>query len=57
MNKELDKEAESIKELIFDKSVQQVFRPKNSEICIEFVDGTRLFVNSEHGSKLEFSIT
>jgi hypothetical protein len=57
MSKELEIEAISIEELIKEKSISRIFRPRKNEICIELSDGMRFFVNAPIGSSLEFSVT
>jgi hypothetical protein len=54
---ELDVEASKIAELLIDKKVSKVFRPRTGEVCLEFSDGTRFFVDSKQNGELEFSIT
>lgn len=57
VNKTLEKEANSISNLLKDKSVKKIYRPTKSEICIEFVDGTRFFIDTNRSINLDFSIT
>lgn len=51
----LEKEAERATAMLSGKVVTRVLRHREAEVVIEFVDGTRLFVDSE--SPLELSIT
>ena len=49
-------EAERATEMLKGKVVAQVTRHRDEEVCLEFVDGTRLYVDrSESG--VELSIT
>tara|TARA_R110002072_G_C7834606_1_gene524464 strand:+ start:66 stop:251 length:186 start_codon:yes stop_codon:yes gene_type:complete len=57
MNEKLELEADSIQEHLKSKCISRILRPRENELCIEFSDGTRLFVNSSAGETLEFSIT
>jgi hypothetical protein len=52
----LENEAEKITNLLKGKSISNVWRHRENEIAIQFVDGTRLFVNSLDAS-IEISIT
>jgi len=56
-DKTLNEESKSIEKLLKDKDVARVIRNNESEICIEFSDKTRFFINSQNETKLEFSIT
>ena len=52
----LEEEAERATELLKGKVVAKVIRHRAKEICVEFTDGTRLFV--DHNSiNVELSIT
>jgi len=55
--KELNDEANQIEELLKGKSVSRVLRPRESEVCIEFTDGSRFFIQSSSTNDLVFSIT
>ena len=52
----LEEEAERATELLKEKVVAKVMRHRAEEICIEFTDGTRLFVDQQVAG-LELSIT
>jgi hypothetical protein len=52
---DLDDEADRATEMLTGRSVRVVRRHRETEVLIEFEDGTRLFINS--GSALELSIT
>jgi hypothetical protein len=52
----LAKEAKEVSEMLKGKIVLNVFRHRTKEIGIEFVDGTRLFVDMQEEG-LELSIT
>ena len=57
MNKNpLDEEAINATEMLNGKIVSKVHRFKNTELIIEFKDGSRLFVDKKE-SGLEMSIT
>jgi len=43
--------------LLKGKVVAKVFLPRDGEACVEFTDGTRLFVHINGQSKLELSVT
>jgi hypothetical protein len=43
-------------ELLVGKVVRKVFRHRESELCIEFEDETRIFIDT-NGAALEISIT
>ena len=53
---ELEDEALRITNILQGKEVYNVYRNRESEIVINFVDGTRLFVDKTDKG-LEFSIT
>ncbi|WP_129120821.1 hypothetical protein [Veronia nyctiphanis] len=53
----LNQEALAIERMITSKKVLRVFRPRSNEICLEFDDGTRLFIDGQLGETLEFSVT
>ena len=58
MSKEsLDEEAQRIQEMLKGKTVSKVSRHRSCEICIEFEDKTRLFIDIASEENLEFSIT
>ena len=57
MDEKLELEADSIQEHLNNKCITRILRPRENELCIEFTDGTRFFVNSSVGEALEFSIT
>lgn len=52
----LDEEASRITELLSKKAVRAVYRHRQSEVVIEFSDGSCLIVDA-YGDKLECSIT
>jgi len=52
----LEQEAERATELLKGKVVAKVMRHRAKEICVEFTDGTRLFVD-HHPNNVELSIT
>ena len=52
----LEQEAERATELLRGKVVAKVMRHRAKEVCIEFADGTRLFVDHQP-DKVELSIT
>jgi hypothetical protein len=54
MSNELAGEAQRLTELLAGKVVKQARRHRESELLLEFADGTCLFVD---GAKLEFSVT
>ncbi len=54
-NPSLIEEAEKATQMLRRKSVGLVRRPRNSEIVLEFTDGTRLLVHTRNGD-LELSI-
>lgn len=57
MNKnKLQTEASRMTEMLSNKTVSHICRHKDTEVLIEFKDGTRLFVDVD-GNSLEFSIT
>jgi molybdopterin-binding protein len=53
---DFENEAVKLTELLKGKVVKTVRRNRNSEVMIEFDDGTRLFVNMS-SERLEFSVT
>ena len=53
----LEQEAGSIQKLLEGKVVSRVLRPRPSETCIEFSDGTRLFIEGPRSDSLGFSVT
>jgi hypothetical protein len=57
MSDDLEKEAKSILKLLDGKCIDNVFRPRASELCIKCSDGTRFFVNTKDGGELDFSVT
>ena len=57
MSKELENEADKLKELLNGKSVSEIFRHRKNELCIQFSDGTRLFIDGAKNQNLEFSVT
>ena len=57
MSIELEKEANKLKDLLIDKSVSEIFRHRENEVCIQFSDGTGLFINVAKAQSLEFSVT
>ncbi|HEX8177232.1 MAG TPA: hypothetical protein VF543_19240 [Pyrinomonadaceae bacterium] len=52
----LEQEAERATELLKGKIVAKVMRHRANEVCVEFTDGTRLFVD-RHAGGVELSIT
>ena len=52
----LQQESERATELLKGKAVDKVKRHKQTELLVEFTDGTRLFVDA-HQDELELSIT
>lgn len=52
----LKQEAERATELLKGKVVAEVMRHRAKEVCIEFTDGTRLFVDHKPDN-IELSIT
>jgi hypothetical protein len=52
----LEQENERATEMLKGKIVAKVMRPRTKEVCIEFTDGTRLFVN-HNPEDVELSIT
>ncbi len=56
-DKTLDEASKSIRKLLNGKDVARIYLITASEICIEFSDKTRLFINSEDNTKLDFSIS
>ena len=52
----LEQEAERATELLKGKVVAKVMRHRAKEVCIEFTDGTRLFVD-HNPDNVELSIT
>ena len=53
---ELKQEASKVTELLSGKEVKSIYRNRPQEICIEFEDGTRLFVDAKE-SHIELSVT
>ena len=53
----LEKEAERLAELLVGKIVVGAWRHHDSEVVLEFADGTRLFVNGLAHSPLDLSVT
>jgi hypothetical protein len=56
MKTTLQKEGEKATALLKDKVVYQVIRHRTNEVCIEFTDGTRLFIDTLTGT-IDISIT
>jgi len=56
MTMSLKQEAERATELFKGKVVCKVMRHRAKEVCIEFTDGTRLYVD-HHPDNVELSIT
>ena len=56
MSMNLEQEAERATELLKGKVVTKVMRHRAKEVCIEFTDGTRLFVD-HNPDNVELSIT
>ena len=52
----LEQEAERATDMLKGKVVAKVMRHRAEEVCIEFTDGTRLFVNHKTDN-VELSIT
>ena len=52
----LEQEAERATELLKGKIVAKVMRHRANEVCVEFTDGTRLFVDNQ-AEGVELSIT
>jgi hypothetical protein len=52
----LEQEAERATDLLKGKEVAKVTRHRAKEVCVEFTDGTRLFVD-HHPDDIELSIT
>jgi len=52
----LKKEAETATELLKGKIVTRIYRHRAKEVCIEFNDGVRLFVDHNEDN-LEISVT
>ena len=52
----LDEEGERATQMLKGKVVALVSRHRNEEVCIEFSDGTRLYVDHSEGG-VELSIT
>lgn len=52
----LEDEALEATKLLKDKVVLKVFRPRKTEVCIEFTDGTELYVHKITDG-VELSIT
>jgi predicted Ser/Thr protein kinase len=57
MKEKLELEAQTVKKLIGNKRVSEVYRHSEKELCIEFSDGTRLFVDCTEARNLELSVT
>lgn len=53
---DIEKEENKLNALLCGKVVEKIFRYKKTEVCIQFTDGTRFFINRTD-DKLEFSIT
>lgn len=53
----LENEAQRLTELLSGKAVTKVWRHRNSELAIEFMDGTRLFIDGPNQEPLELSVT
>jgi diphthamide synthase subunit DPH2 len=53
---DLDTEAERATELLKNKVVDKVTRHRAKEVCVEFTDGTRLYVD-HNADDIELSIT
>ena len=56
-DKTLNEASKSIEKLLNGKDVARIYLNTASELCIEFSDKTRLFINSEDNTKLDFSIS
>ncbi|MEH6473437.1 MAG: hypothetical protein V7752_19580 [Halopseudomonas sp.] len=57
MEETLEQEATSIEHLLKGKPVSRIFRPSANEVCIEFNDGTRFFIDNQNKDDLGFSVT
>lgn len=57
MRTNLELEAKKLTSLLGNKKVSEIYRHRESELCIEFSDGSRLFVNCNENRSLELSIT
>ena len=53
----LNTESKEIESHLKGKVISKISRHRESEVCIEFEDGTRFFVNVLTPDKLEFSVT
>ena len=53
---DLEREAERATELLKGKVVARITLHRAKEVCVEFTDGTRLFVD-HHPDEVELSIT
>ncbi|TKV69144.1 hypothetical protein FDP08_14100 [Marinobacter panjinensis] len=53
----LGREAGAIQDLLLDKVLARVMRPRIHEVVLEFSDGTRFLVDTQSGCALEFSVT
>ena len=53
---ELSEESDRATELLKGKRVVRVIRHRKEEVCVEFADGTRLYVDGRVGA-VELSIT
>jgi len=53
---DLNDQAERATKMLKGKEVEKVMRHRAKEICIEFTDGTRLFIDQQ-SDNLELSIT
>ncbi len=53
----LELEAKKLTSLLGNKNVSEIYRHRESELCIEFSDGSRFFVNCNENRSLELSIT
>lgn len=53
---ELEKESKQLTRMLKNKTVARIWRPRSSEICVEFLDGTRLYAES-NGKSIETSLT
>ena len=56
-HKTSDDLAKRASSLLQGKAVAKVSLPRDGEACVEFTDGTRLFVHINGDSKLELSVT
>lgn len=52
----LQQETERVTEMLKGKIVTKVMRHRAKEVCIEFTDGTRLFIDAQ-SDNLELSVT